>query len=69
MVVQAQVAQAHVAARYNNAAIAAATAGLPQHRSQHQRNVQFPNSAITMAMGQQPPPPLVRSSANTSTMK
>ncbi|KAL4709479.1 hypothetical protein ACJJTC_012816 [Scirpophaga incertulas] len=34
----------------------------------HQRNVQFPNSAITMAMGQQPPPPLVRSSANTSTM-
>ncbi|KAJ8718308.1 hypothetical protein PYW08_002545 [Mythimna loreyi] len=65
---QAQVAQAHVAARYNNAAIAAAAAGLPQHRSQHQRNVQFPNSAITMAMGQQPPPPLVRSSANTSTM-
>ncbi|PZC75229.1 uncharacterized protein LOC110378845 [Helicoverpa armigera] len=65
---QAQVAQAHVAARYNNAAIAAAAAGLPQHRSQHQRTVQFPNSAITMAMGQQPPPPLVRSSANTSTM-
>lgn len=32
-------AQAHVAARYNNAAIAAAAAGMPQHRSQHQRNV------------------------------
>ncbi|CAH2049575.1 unnamed protein product, partial [Iphiclides podalirius] len=65
---QAQVAaQAQAAARYNNAAIAA-VAGLPQHRSQHQRNVQFPNSAITMAMGQQPPPPLVRSTANTSSM-
>ncbi|CAB3244143.1 unnamed protein product [Arctia plantaginis] len=63
---QAQVAQAHVA-RYNNAIAAAAS--LPQHRSQHQRNVQFPNSAITMAMGQQPPPPLVRSTANTTTMK
>ncbi|XP_013183800.1 uncharacterized protein LOC106129698 [Amyelois transitella] len=63
---QAQVAaQAQAAARYN---IAAAAAALPQHRSQHQRNVQFPNSAITMAMGQQPPPPLVRSSANTTTM-
>ncbi|XP_073960466.1 uncharacterized protein [Choristoneura fumiferana] len=67
---QAQVAaQAQAAARYNNAAIAAAAAAMPQHRSQHQqRNVQFPNSAITMAMGQQPPPPLVRSTANTSTM-
>ncbi|OWR50407.1 hypothetical protein KGM_215079 [Danaus plexippus plexippus] len=66
---QAQVAaQAQAAARYNNAAIAAAAAALPQHRSQHARNVQFPNSAITMAMSQQPPPPLVRSSANTNTM-
>ncbi|XP_072938412.1 uncharacterized protein [Epargyreus clarus] len=68
---QAQVAaqaQAQAAARYNNAAIAAAAASMPQHRSQHQRNVQFPNSAITMAMGQQPPPPLVRSSTNTTTM-
>ncbi|CAK1581294.1 unnamed protein product [Parnassius mnemosyne] len=66
---QAQVAaQAQAAARYSNAAIAAAAAALPQHRSQHQRNVQFPNSAITMAMGQQPPPPLVRSTANTTTM-
>ncbi|XP_028164058.1 uncharacterized protein LOC114355413 isoform X2 [Ostrinia furnacalis] len=65
---QAQVAaQAQAAARYSNAAIAAAAA-MPQHRSQHQRNNQFPNSAITMAMGQQHPPPLVRSSANTSTM-
>ncbi|CAG5059102.1 unnamed protein product [Parnassius apollo] len=66
---QAQVAaQAQAAARYSNAALAAA-ASLPQHRSQqHQRNVQFPNSAITMAMGQQPPPPLVRSTANTTTM-
>ncbi|CAG9566335.1 unnamed protein product [Danaus chrysippus] len=66
---QAQVAaQAQAAARYNNAAIAAAAAALPQHRSQHSRTVQFPNSAITMAMSQQPPPPLVRSSANTNTM-
>ncbi|CAH2982288.1 unnamed protein product [Chilo suppressalis] len=68
---QAQVAaQAQAAARYNNAAIAAAAVAnsIPQHRNQHQRNVQFPNSAITMAMGQQPPPLLVRSSANTSTM-
>ncbi|XP_061720140.1 uncharacterized protein LOC133527244 [Cydia pomonella] len=67
---QAQVAaQAQAAARYSNAAIAAAAAAMPQHRAQqHQRNVQFPNSAITMAMGQQPPPPLVRSTANTSTM-
>lgn len=32
------------------------------------RLFQFSNSAITMAMGQQPPPPLVRSTANTSTM-
>ncbi|KAJ0175301.1 hypothetical protein K1T71_009442 [Dendrolimus kikuchii] len=66
---QAQVAaQAQAAAaRYSTAALAAA-ASLPQHRSQHQRTVQFPNSAITMAMGQQPPPPLVRSSANTTTM-
>ncbi|XP_068622503.1 uncharacterized protein [Battus philenor] len=68
---QAQVAaqaQAAAAARYNNAALAAAAAALPQHRSQHQRAVQFPNSPITMAMAQQPPPPLVRSSANTTTM-
>lgn len=64
---QAHVAQAHVA-RYSNAIAAAASASMPQHRSQHQRNVQFPNSALTMAMGQQPPPPLVRSTANTSTM-
>ncbi|XP_041980591.1 uncharacterized protein LOC121734189 [Aricia agestis] len=65
---QAQVAaQAQAAAaRYNNAAIAAAAAALP-HRSQHQRNVQFPNSAITMAMSQQPPP-LVRSTGNTTNM-
>lgn len=63
---QAQVV-AQAAARYNTAAIAAA-AGFP-HKSQHQRNVQFPNSALTMAMGQQPPPPLVRSTANTTTMK
>ncbi|KAL0870339.1 hypothetical protein ABMA27_005355 [Loxostege sticticalis] len=64
---QAQVAaQAQAAARYSNAAIAAAS--MPQHRSHNQRNNQFPNSAITMAMGQQPPPPLVRSSANTSTV-
>ncbi|XP_037874265.1 uncharacterized protein LOC101745688 isoform X2 [Bombyx mori] len=62
---QAQVV-AQAAARYNTAAIAAA-AGFP-HKSQHQRNVQFPNSALTMAMGQQPPPPLVRSTANTTTM-
>lgn len=62
--VAAQAAQAHVA-RYN---IAAAAAALPQHRSQHQRSAQFPNSAITMAMGQQPPPPLVRSSANSTNM-
>ncbi|XP_013140338.1 PREDICTED: uncharacterized protein LOC106104753 [Papilio polytes] len=60
---QAQVAaQAQAAARYNLAA------SMPQHRSQHQRNVQFPNSSITMAMAQQPPPPLVRSTANTNTM-
>ncbi|KPJ04496.1 hypothetical protein RR46_01961 [Papilio xuthus] len=60
---QAQVAaQAQAAARYNLAA------SMPQHRSQHQRNVQFPNSSITMAMAQQPPPPLVRSTANTTTM-
>ncbi|XP_046966867.1 uncharacterized protein LOC124534867 [Vanessa cardui] len=65
---QAQVAQAQAAARYNSAAIAAAAVAMPQHRSQHNRNVQFPNSAITMAMGQQPPPPLVRSTANTTTM-
>ncbi|XP_049871399.1 uncharacterized protein LOC126370541 [Pectinophora gossypiella] len=62
---QAQVAaQAQAAARYSNA-VAAAAAALP-HRNQ--RTVQFPNSAISMAMGQQPPPPLVRSSANTNTM-
>lgn len=33
------------------------------------RWLQFPNSSITMAMAQQPPPPLVRSTANTNTMK
>lgn len=44
--VQAQVAQAHVAARYNNAAIAAAAAALPQHRSQHQRTVQVIHSTM-----------------------
>ncbi|XP_026333406.1 uncharacterized protein LOC113240343 isoform X2 [Hyposmocoma kahamanoa] len=66
---QAQVAaQAQAAARYSNAVAAAAAASLP-HRSQHQRNSQFPNNAITMSMGQQPPPLLVRSSANTTTMK
>ncbi|XP_022129348.2 uncharacterized protein LOC111003250 [Pieris rapae] len=66
---QAQVAaQAQAAARYSTAAnaLAAAAAGMP-HRSHNQRAVQFPNSAITMAMGQQPPP-LVRSTANTNNM-
>ncbi|XP_038221877.1 uncharacterized protein LOC119839587 [Zerene cesonia] len=65
---QAQVAQAQAAARYNNAAIAAAAASMPQHRSHNQRSVQFPNSAITMAMGQQPPPPLVRITENSTNM-
>ncbi|XP_045450177.1 uncharacterized protein LOC123658930 [Melitaea cinxia] len=38
---QAQVAQAQAAARYNNAAIAAAAvASMPQHRSSHGRTVQ-----------------------------
>ncbi|CAK1542357.1 unnamed protein product [Leptosia nina] len=63
-------------ARYNptsmTAAIAAvfmdAGSSMPP-RSHNQRSaVQFPNSAMTMAMGQQPPPLLVRSSANTSNM-
>ncbi|KAJ2949573.1 hypothetical protein O0L34_g15491 [Tuta absoluta] len=64
---QAQVAaQAQAAAaRYSNA-VAQAAATMP-HRG-NQRTQQFPNNAITMAMGQQPPPPLVRSSANTTTM-
>ncbi|KAI5651484.1 hypothetical protein NE865_00728 [Phthorimaea operculella] len=65
---QAQVAaQAQAAAaRYSNA-VAQAAATMP-HRG-NQRTQQFSNNAITMAMGQQAPPPLVRSSANTTTMK
>ncbi|GBP82146.1 hypothetical protein EVAR_65342_1 [Eumeta japonica] len=66
---QAQAAQqAQAVARYSNAI--AATVGMPQHRGNHQRAAaaQFSNSAMTMAMNQQPPPPLVGSSANTTNM-